>query len=783
MTIYLYGPNQSNGLDPNVDANQGQGVLCQTKMTDGVGPCGIPTKKAGGNDIDGAWSNNGTTKVQIPGYPNSDYFYQYGPLFGDMRCTNPANPDDPTRVLWKNGACTDPKFQPGYFGYKVLGVSYGGTLQLFGYKGTPLPKAPPARRHRFFNPFFGQGSFNSQGTTGTPSQSASQSAPAASGQGSGSAGSIFLKSYNISSRGMAAGATAAAAMAAAVWAVRKAHALHLKVGTNTVSPDTVPTSTGCSWLRLGTGSNEADNLAGGGTKLTLSDATGDRWWTPDDPVTTPDEVVVTTTDYLPGHSEKRTISKIDGDGKVILSTGVTWPHRGTRFPLASRLGTNKQRFLDAGMDPDLITNGAETRAAVALLTRSIRIVSGGDGPKSPFDPVNTESSTCQGVGDLPKGLTCYSFGAHVVFRQGFKTVQIQGVEFAKLGQPGKMGHYPIHFHMAREVPPDTFIKDSTINESMTRWIVLHSTQGVLLQRNIGYKSIGHGFYLESGTETDNKFYSNLGIFARAAVDNPQNPRKLPGILGYTGENFKPFQEDGKPVVAPLPADAFPWRTDYQHPTVFWITNGWNDFIGNMAAGAGACGAAYWFVPAWNSDMPDVKTSSNVEFKTHMKWDGFAALQKDAILGGIDPAQVLLRQLCHLDHDLVPDHRHHGALPRPRLGRAIRWPRLPATSRESQASRRRPRHPSIRKMTCTIRISAAAGAWPPSAPSRSRAIRARATTARTSPAGRYRPATTARRWPLAPSPCSTTSPPPSIGPRRISRRSGCGRNGIWSTTAC
>ena len=63
LTIYLYGPNQSNGLDPNVDANQGQAVLCQTKMTDGVGPCGIPTKKTGGDDIDGAWSNNGTTKV------------------------------------------------------------------------------------------------------------------------------------------------------------------------------------------------------------------------------------------------------------------------------------------------------------------------------------------------------------------------------------------------------------------------------------------------------------------------------------------------------------------------------------------------------------------------------------------------------------------------------------------------------------------------------------------------------------------------------------------------
>ena len=119
--------------------------------TDGVGPCGIPTKKTGGKDIDAAWSNNGATQVPIDGYPAIDYFYQYGPLFGDMRCTNPDNPNDPTLVLWK---VSDPSRELGpapirtsnraYFGYKVLGVSYGGTLQLFGYKGTPLPKARPA---------------------------------------------------------------------------------------------------------------------------------------------------------------------------------------------------------------------------------------------------------------------------------------------------------------------------------------------------------------------------------------------------------------------------------------------------------------------------------------------------------------------------------------------------------------------------------------------------------------------------------------------------------------
>ena len=100
-----------------------------------------------------------------------------------------------------------------------------------------------------------------------------------------------------------------------------------------------------------------------------------------------------------------------------------------------------------------------------------------------------------------------------------------------MGQGGQLGHYPIHFHMARQTPANTWVKDSSINESMTRWIVLHSTLGVTVQRNVGYKSIGHGFYLEDGTETDNKFYSNIGIFARAAVDNVAEPAQGPGHPG------------------------------------------------------------------------------------------------------------------------------------------------------------------------------------------------------------------------------------------------------------
>src|SRR5262245_38031924 len=88
----------------------------------------------------------------------NDYFYQYGPLSGDAECTPMRDVDkDKTWIFW-NGACRDEKGEAvdkdgtpvwdrranvGYFGKKVLAVSYGGTLRLNGYKGaTDLPTDP-----------------------------------------------------------------------------------------------------------------------------------------------------------------------------------------------------------------------------------------------------------------------------------------------------------------------------------------------------------------------------------------------------------------------------------------------------------------------------------------------------------------------------------------------------------------------------------------------------------------------------------------------------------------
>ncbi|MEO6327124.1 MAG: G8 domain-containing protein [Thermoanaerobaculia bacterium] len=513
VTIHLYGKDQ--GASPFGNKSAGLGILCKSGPTCGVPEAlwhanmnmathePVPVAQARTIDQINAEPYPGKTEKITLG---ADYFYGYHPLpFDDGR-------------------------EEGYFGYKVLGVSYGGTLKLFGKKG---------------------------------------------------------------------------------------------VCTSNCG---LPSTTGQSWVRLA--ETLTPDEAGSRTRTLKLDAPVD--WKKGD------QIVVTTTDYLPGHSEQLTVAADTNNGtSVTISTyddalgesrgdpddpnaqhppdpartqKVRYSHNGQRYSLAA--------VSDGILDPTLKASGAETRAAVGLLTRSIRIVSEGNA---------LGQSLNQAARERPED---GYFGGHVVIRQGFQAFQMQGVELYQLGQGGRLGHYPIHFHHARRTPKDTFVKDCAIHDSMTRWIVLHGTHDVTLARNVGYKSIGHGYYLEDASEINNTFDANLGILARAAVMNadgtPQrdNPRKVPGILA--APDREPSTQRSRSV------ERVPYRSDYDHPTVFWITNGWNDFRYNMAAGAGACGVAYWLLPAYNSTM-----------SRDMKWTSYASMQTGLARAAMTPLKSFI----------------------------------------------------------------------------------------------------------------------------------------------
>ena len=389
-----------------------------------------------------------------------------------------------------------------------------------------------------------------------------------------------------------------------------------------------PANTGTSWVRLNNCNPNVNDptkqcnkgvLQPGANMLVVSKPVD---WAMND------NLVVSSTDYLPGHAEQVQITKVVNSTTFMITkplsdgtkTNLQFPHNASTYSLSKVTG---------GQAPTGWTS-VDTRASVALLTRSIRIISDGDAVMTPFPDPPKPPITPNTQG--------YWFGGHMVIRQGFKLVQIQGVEFYQMGQGGRIGHYPVHFHMARKVPSTTFLKDNSVWDSMTRWYVLHATQGVLLARNVGYASIGHGYYLEDGTETDNKLYANIGVFARAAVTNPENPRNVPGILAapdYPIIDRPP--ENGGPLQTGPSDDVVPYHSDWDHPTDFWIMNGWNDFENNMAAGAGTCGACYWLLPGINSGG-----------SRNMNWTSYASEQQlpdKMTSGGTTPLQIFTGNSC------------------------------------------------------------------------------------------------------------------------------------------
>ncbi len=367
--------------------------------------------------------------------------------------------------------------------------------------------------------------------------------------------------------------------------------------------DQDPTNSALSWARLNA------TLKGSEGSLTL-DRTVD--WQPGD------NIVITPTDYLPGHAEQLVVGGVSG-ATVSLQNPVSYPHWGQEYSM-SEVPANIGPVLPS---PNASSRLIDTRAAVGLLSRSIRIVSDGDTP----------GSTLSGY-----------FGGHTLVRQGFLAYQIQGVEFYQLGEGGLKLHYPVHFHMARRVPANTFVKDSSIWDSMTRWITIHATQGVTLQRNVGYKSIGHGFYMEDGTEVDNHLHTNLGVFARAAVQNTQNDRSVPGILDRPGDSSQ---------------EVVPYHSDWDHPTVFWIMNSWNDFQYNFAAGAGTCGVCYWFLPGATSGASTYEYFAGYAGQQLVNPHNWTALYRQS--GGIHALAQVHRQRLHHGDDLAVEYWRYRAL--------------------------------------------------------------------------------------------------------------------------
>jgi hypothetical protein len=243
-----------------------------------------------------------------------------------------------------------------------------------------------------------------------------------------------------------------------------------------------------TWVKLGADVKKDD------TTVTLAEAvTGWR---------VGDEVIVTGSlhegggsfrkDYEQGkmQTEERKITKIDGN-TLTLDAPLKNPHFGS----------------------------GEFRSEVANLSRNVII----------------ESADPKGV----RGHTLY---------HRYSTGGVSYARLAHLGKEGVLGRYAMHFHLIGDTMRGSQVKGVAIVDSHNRWVTVHGAQYLIVRDCVGYRSVGHGFFLEDATEAYNLLDRNLGVQA------------------YHGRG--------------LPKQVLPF--DPNDGAAFWWTNGRNSLVRNVA---------------------------------------------------------------------------------------------------------------------------------------------------------------------------------------------------------
>jgi hypothetical protein len=245
----------------------------------------------------------------------------------------------------------------------------------------------------------------------------------------------------------------------------------------------------------------ASTAQAGAKSLTLSQAVG---WKAGD------HIVVASTSLNPAESEEDWIASVSGN-TVLLQNPLKYEHDGT----------------------------APTQAEVADLTRNVVVT----------------SATATATSGIHASGVMFMMGA---------TGGISYAEFSHLGGKGILGDYPIHFHHVQNTMDGTVINGVSIWDSHNRFITLHNSDGITIENTVGYKSIGHGFFMEDGTEENNTLMNDLAILTLPGkirpddggaagfwVQNPRNNLTDDVAVSCAGSGFDLSIADKAPDVVPF----------------------------------------------------------------------------------------------------------------------------------------------------------------------------------------------------------------------------------------
>jgi cell migration-inducing and hyaluronan-binding protein len=221
-----------------------------------------------------------------------------------------------------------------------------------------------------------------------------------------------------------------------------------------------------------------------------------------------DQIVLTATDFDPAQYDEAVVAAVSGR-RVTLAAPLRYAHWGVRQTVAGRT--------------------VDERGEVGLLTRNVQFR--GD-------------SACAASG----------YCAHIITFHG-GTMRVEGAALYLVGQKFALARYPIHWHVAQDVPGQ-YARDNSIWKSFNRCITVHGSHAAAVEGNVCHDHLGHGYFLEDGVEARNTIAGNLGVYGR------------------------------------VPAAAERLLASDSRPATFWITNPDNAVRGNVAAGSSGFG--FWY---------------------------------------------------------------------------------------------------------------------------------------------------------------------------------------------
>jgi hypothetical protein len=94
-------------------------------------------------------------------------------------------------------------------------------------------------------------------------------------------------------------------------------------------------------------------------------------------------------------------------------------------------------------------------------------------------------------------------------------------EFRHLGKEGVLGRYSLHYHLVGDTMRGSSVIGASIWDSGNRWLTIHGTNYLVVRDCVGYGSMGHGFFMEDGTEVYNVLDRNLAVQAYIAKPLPK----------------------------------------------------------------------------------------------------------------------------------------------------------------------------------------------------------------------------------------------------------------------